>query len=186
MTRFRYAFLVAASIGIFLVSEAAPLQQEPFEKREWPESHITLMVPHDWKTLVEKTDDDSVFHISPEPLDNSAGYQVGLAINILRSVPSVMGQKPSEYVQSLIQQIQERSEQEPVIRTTQSSTFKISRVEYSLPSDSENLNVINIMEANDATGTLYMIVWQAPESRAKSLADTREKIFTSIELDPKF
>ncbi len=181
------------TIWLFLLfpcfSSAVASEQDQFEKKEWSEPRITLMAPRGWQTLLEKTDDTSIFHVSPEPIDTAAtGYQVGLAINILRSVPSIMGQKPSEYAQSLVDQIRERNEQEPTVRTMQSAGFKIYRVEYTLVAaeGEESLNVVNILEANDFTGTLYMIVWQAPESQTQSFSETREKILASIQLDPTF
>lgn len=191
MTGFQPHSLVSpiVIVWLFLLFPCFPAasEEDQFEKKEWSESRITLQAPRGWQTLLEKTDDTSIFHVSPEPMDaNTAGYQVGLAINILRSVPSVMGQKPSEYAQNLIDQIRERSEQEATVRTTQSASFKIYRIEYTLATDKDSLNVVNILEANDSTGTLYMIVWQTPESQTQSFSETREKILASIQLDPTF
>ncbi len=174
-------------VFFLLFSCPSHAQQDQFEKKEWAESHITLLAPRDWQVLLEKSDDAPICHISPEPIDaTTASYQVGLAINILRSVPSTMGQKPSEYAQSLIEQIRERSDQEITVQSTQSTLFKIYRVEYSLVTDDESMNIINILEANDSTGTLYMMIWQAPESKAQSFSEMREKVLNSIHLDPAF
>jgi|GEM_PF-5986525 len=184
---FHSLFSPIVIVWLFLSFPCFLVAQDQFEKKEWSEPRITLEAPRGWQTLLEKTDDTSIFHVSPEPIDaTTAGYQVGLAINILRSVPSVMGQKPSEYAQNLVDQIRERSEEEPTVRTTQSTGFKIYRIEYTLATDKDSLNVVNILEANDSTGTLYMIVWQNPESQTQSFSETREKILASIQLDPTF
>jgi uncharacterized iron-regulated protein len=97
-----------------------------------------------------------------------------------------MGQKPSEYANTLIDQIRERSEKDITVHASQFAPYKLYRVEYSLLNENETLKVVNLLEANDATGTLYMVVWQAPESKEKVFSGTREKILSSIQLDPVF
>lgn len=179
--------LRAWAILFFTMFLAVSSETEQLERKEWQEAHLSLLVPEGWHVLREETDGSPVFHISPEPLElASAGYQVGLAINILQGVPSILGQKPSEYADTLISQIRERNDKEISVRATQSLPFKLYRVEYSILSESETLSIVNILEANDSTGTLYMMVWQVPASQESLFSETREKILGSIQLDPTF
>ena len=41
-----------------------------------------------------------------------------------------------------------------------------------------------VLEANDSTGTLTVILWQSPKEEAAKLHDLREEILAGIKLDP--
>jgi hypothetical protein len=55
-----------------------------------------------------------------------------------------------------------------------------------IESEAGNVEMINIAKANDATGTLYFLSWQAPAAETETIKDLREKILSSLKLDPAF
>ncbi len=72
------------------------------------------------------------------------------------------------------------------MKKTTEGDFVVYRAEYKIEADSGNVEVINLAKANDKTGTLYFLTWQAPQAEEAKMGPLREEIFKSLKLDPTY
>jgi hypothetical protein len=74
----------------------------------------------------------------------------------------------------------------PKIEPVKEGTIESYRASHQIEGENGNVEMINIAKANDGTGTLYFLTWQAAASEADSIKELREKILASLKLDPAF
>ncbi len=171
-------------LAVFAASAA--LAQDPAWKEETlPAIKATLQLPEGWHLKEETEDGVAVYQITREKLESSNdSFTDELILSATPKVPERAGMKPSEYASELLASALEEGGKE--LQKSEEGAIKSFRTEYTIESEQGKMLVINIAKANDTTGTLYFLTWQSLASEPAALADQREKILSSLKLDPAY
>jgi hypothetical protein len=153
--------------------------------REIPEIHATMLLPKEWTLLPGKLLEGDVLLATREKITSESDpWATGLSMTIDRNGAKDSGQKASDYALALAHQASDKAGDEASpITESQAGPFHRIRFEFPVAGD-QPLLVTEVLEANDSTGTLTVILWQSPKEEAAKLHDLREEILAGIKLDP--
>jgi hypothetical protein len=151
-----------------------------------PEIHGKISLPKDWVLLPGKLLEGDVLLATREKITNENDpWTTGLSMTIDRNGAKDSGQKASDYALGLAREAREKAGEEATpIKESQAGSFHEIRFEFPLAAD-QPLQVTEVLRANDATGTLAVILWQMPKPEAVQLQGLREAILSGLILDPK-
>jgi len=158
--------LIAILILAFVVSARAddslPTAPSGYSWQRLVAIKSALLKPDGWFFEQVKKGQTDGYFIAMEDIDQSEAFQTGLTLNCIRDVPKKSGQAPSDYAASLADaaakkyQLLDRS-------TSQQGSFRAVRFRYvDAPSGKESITVYQLMIANDKTGTLFLVIFEAP------------------------
>jgi hypothetical protein len=173
-------FLLAA------LAVSTALAQDPvWKEQSLPAIKASLQLPEGWSIKEETEDGVVVYQITREKLESSSDtFTEELILSTTPKVSERAGMKPSEYAAELLAPALEEGGKE--LQKSEEGALKSFRTEYMIESEQGKMLVINIAKANDTTGTLYFLTWQSLASEPAALSESREKILSSLKLDPAF
>lgn len=151
-----------------------------------PEIHGKISLPKDWALLPGKLLEGDVLLATREKITNENDpWTTGLSMTIDRNGAKDSGQKASDYALGLAREAHDKAGEEATpIKESQTGSIHEIRFEFPLSAD-QPLQVTEVLRANDATGTLAVILWQMPKPEAVQLQGLREAILSGLILDPK-
>lgn len=175
------------AIAVFLVLATTALAQEPvLKKQELTTVKGSILVPEGWFFKEDTDEGVSIYQISREKGDKEGEpFSVGLILTVTPKVPERAGESPSQYAADILPS----SADEPggkELTKTEEGALKVFRTEYIVEGEPGNIKIVNLAKANDATGTLYFVTWQSPDFDEETLKELREKILSSLTVDPSF
>ncbi len=168
-------------LSFFLASAAFAGDLPELEARPLPEIKGSIVLPKDWFVKTDKEDDVVIYQFSREKPGDGA-FSTGLILTVTPKVPERTEMKPSQYgIEMLTATLDEGA---PKIEPVKEGALESYRASHLIESETGNVEMINIAKANDATGTLYFLTWQSPVAETETIKDLREKILSSLQLDP--
>jgi hypothetical protein len=173
---------------LFLVLTAALAfgQQPTLKEQALPAIKGSILLPEGWHLKEESEDGVIVYQISRDKAESEEEiFSTGLILSVTTKVPDRASMKPSEYARDILTSAQEEGEGAK-LEKTQEGPLECLRLEYTIESEEENIKVINLAKANDATGTLYFATWQSTEKEEAALKPVRDAVLSSMKLDPSF
>lgn len=150
------------------------------QKRDLPSVKASIELPEGWQVKEESEDGVAVFQVSREEPGGGAST-AGFTLTVTTKIPERANMKASEYAKDLL-----GSSELDHVKETEEEPWKCFSTEYAIEGDGGNVEVVNLAKANDQTGTLYFLSWQSREAEDVELGPLREKIFSSLKLDPGF
>ena len=142
-----------------------------------------LLKPDGWFLKQTKKGQTDAFFITKEDIDQSGAFQTGLTLNCIRDVPKKTGQTPSDYAASFANaaatkyKLVERS-------SSQQGPFHGVRFRYvDAPVGKESITVYQLLIANDKTGTLFLVIFEAPTSTWSEAWKSGDTILKKMLLD---
>ena len=121
-----------------------------------------VLKPDGWFYKHEKKGETDGFFISREDVNQSRRFRTGLTLNCVRDVPGKTGRSPSVYAASLVEaaaadhSLTDRS-------SSEQGPFRGIVFRYvSAPAGEEVVTIHQVLIANDKTGTLFMVLFEAP------------------------
>lgn len=168
-----------------VTSTPSPAASSPLAPHALPEIHATMLLPKDWTLLPGKLLEGDVLLATREKISSENDpWTTGLSMTIDRNGAKDSGQKASEYALALAHEASEKAGDEASpLAQSQTGPFHQIRFDFPVVGD-QPLLVTEVLEANDSTGTLAVILWQSPKEEASKLHDLREQILSGIKLDP--
>jgi len=159
--------------------------QPTLATRDLPEIHAKISLPKEWSLLPGKLLEGDVLLATREKITSeNEPWTTGLSMTIDRNGPKDSGQKASEYAMALAREAREKAgEEASPLKESQSGPFHEIRFDFPLASDPP-LHVTELLRANDATGTLAVIIWQMPKKESLKLQSLRDSILSGLILDP--
>jgi len=173
--------LQALAFFIFL---ALPAMAADPPLKELPLTAVkaSMQIPEGWNVKEDNEEGVIVYQISREQVTESGGISsVGLTLSVTPDVPGRAQMSPSKYAAELLAFSVEDG---GVITESQSAPFHTLRTEYAVEGEAGHLRIVDVAIANDTTGTLYFLAWQAPDVEAKAVSELREKVIASLTFDP--
>ena len=164
---------------------ATETNQPALATRDLPEIHAKISLPKEWSLLPGKLLEGDVLLATREKITSeNEPWSTGLSMTIDRNGPKDSGQKASEYAMALAREAREKAgEEASPLKESQSGPFHEIRFDFPLASDPP-LHVTELLRANDATGTLAVIIWQMPKEESLKLQSLRDSILSGLILDP--
>lgn len=162
-----------------LIASAARAQAPALARRDLPSIKASLELPEGWSLTEESEDGVFVFQVRGAETAAAASF----TLTVTTKVPERAAVKPSEYARDLLGAADGG---EGGVQAGDEGPLKIFLSDYFIEGENGNIKVVNQAKANDQTGTLYFLSWQAPEAESLALDPLREKIFASLKLDPAF
>jgi len=150
-----------------------------------PEIHGSIELPKDWTLLPGKLLEGDVLLATREKITSENDpWTTGLSMTIDRNGAKDSGQKASDYAMSLAREAQEKAgEEASLLKESTAGAFHEIRFDFPIAGD-QPLSVTEVLRANDATGTLVVILWQSSKEESAKLHDLREQILAGLKLDP--
>jgi hypothetical protein len=142
-----------------------------------------VLKPDGWFFKQAKKGQTDGFFITKEDIDQSGAFQTGLTLNCIRDVPKLIGQAPSDYAASMADSAATKHELVERL-TSQQVPFRAVRFRYvDAPTGKESITVYQLLIANDKTGTLFPIIFEAPTSSWSEAWKSGDIILKKLFLD---
>lgn len=181
----RFFLILALSAGLARAQEAGPSPAPATREFALPAIKASLQLPEGWYVREQTEDGVTVYQISREKVESENDtFTAGLILSVTPKVPERAEMKPSAYAAELLSSTQEDSTEQ--LKKTQNGPFETFRTDYQIEADPSSLQMSSVATANDTTGTLYFVTWQAPASEEEKIAPIREAILSSFKFDPAF
>jgi len=149
------------------------------------EIHARIALPKDWTLLPGRLLEGGVLIATREKIsgENDA-WITGLSMTIDRNGAKDSGQKASAYALGIAREaLGKAGEEASPMKESQSGVFHEIRFDFPVAGDPP-LQITEVLRANDATGTLAVILWQMPQAGSNSLLELREDVLSGLVLDP--
>jgi len=146
----------------------------------------SVSLPAGWSSSQETVGEEGVFvyHFG-KSTDAGALEAAPVTMSVTTKVPERTEQKPSEYAAALLDIPLDDGTNAPIQKVVLNGQPS-SRTEYDFVGDRGKMRAVSVAIPNDQTGTLYFFAWQAPLDEALELEALREKVLTSLKIDPGF
>ena len=116
--------------------------------------------------------------IIKEDIDKLGKFDTGLTVNVIKDIPSKSKMSPSQYAQEYVKQA-EASKKVLNKWTTVMGPFKAYGCLYA----SKGTMIHNLLIANDKTGSMYFVIFEAPEKEWKDAWKIGEPIMKKLLID---
>lgn len=170
-------------LSLVLAFEVFAADPPELEEKALPEIKGSITLPKEWFVKVDKEDDVVVYQFSREK-PTETGFATGLILTVTPKVTERTEMKPSQYGLEMLSAMQEDGA--PKIEPVKEGAIESYRAAHQIEGENGNVEMINIAKANDATGTLYFLTWQAPVAEEATIKDLRESILSSLKLDSAY
>jgi hypothetical protein len=172
LTRLVAAFLLIQSTFARELPPAPP----GFAWQEIPELKAALLRPNGWFFKREKQKDTLAYFITQENIDNGGEFQTGLTVNVSRRTDSAV-----ERAKRMVERIASTKHGEKWAKEV--GPFK----EFGCLSKDSDANGTTLMQtlavANPKTNTLYLFMFESPESNWDAAWKTGKQIMDTLALD---
>lgn len=185
-------FPLLLSVGGFLA--ALPGVCADAIQRSVPGFHVerlepiqaSIQIPDGWHFRSEQKNDTTAFFVTREPLDTAATFKIGLTINCVRHVTDKAHVKPSKYIDAFTR-LMDTKESITNPRTNNQGPFNMIWFDVDLPNEGRNATHVKyFLIANDTTDTMYIMLFEAPQSEWTEAYEKGVVMLKNIVLDVTF
>jgi hypothetical protein len=166
--------------------EQLPPPPGGFTRQHFKEIKAHFLKPTGWFIKHERKDDTEAFFLTKENIAQDRFFTTGLTLNCLRDLRKRTGKTPSADAAALAEQaasdylLTERS-------SSQQGPFKIVKFRYDfLPPTQMKITIQQVLVANDATSTLYLLTFEATKASWAEEWKIGELMLDQMNLDKKF
>jgi hypothetical protein len=180
--------LTLLSLTMFAQTLFASELPEPPEGFNWyrmEKVKCAILIPDGWHTKHQGAGDQNMWTISEENTDKQGSYKTGLAFIVRQNVSTKPQGKvpPSAFAKAIFAEAKKGREFEKE-GARQAGPFWSMMYQYvDAPPNLEPIRVYNLLYANDSTGTLFQITYEAPLNNWNKAWDKGAVILEKIMLD---
>lgn len=162
-----------------------PTRGPSLTMHEVPGIRAKVPVPEGWTFLPGKPLEGDVLLVVKEKIrDENDPWTTGFSMTVDRNGAADSGLKPGEYALGIAREAREKAGDEAsAITESTNGVFREIRFDFPVQGDAP-LMVTEILRANERTGTVAVILWQAPRDESASLRSFRDAVLSGITLDP--
>ncbi|MBN1550544.1 hypothetical protein JW979_03700 [bacterium] len=141
-----------------------------------------LLIPDGWFFKHETKAGTEAFFVTKEDINLNGVFKTGLTLNILKNIDAKSSMPPSVYAMKLMSEI---CSSNTVIKSSSGDNgpFKTFLFQVNSKNDNETLIIHHVLAANDATGTLWLYIFEAPEEQWKEAWKTGEVMLNILALE---
>lgn len=150
-----------------------------------PEVRASVQLPEGWASTPEPDPEEGVFVYHLGKSAEGGGEVAPVTLSVTTKVTERTSQKPSEYAAALLDIPLDDGSNAPVQKITLNDLPSL-RTEYDFEGDRGKMRAVSVAIPNDRTDSLYFFAWQAPLDEPLELEALREKVLSSLKIDPAF
>lgn len=171
--------LALASAALALDLPAPP---RGYTWHECPDVKGALLVPDGWHFRRLEAEGKVAYFVTPEPFEPPQPFDVGLTFNVVRDVERKMGKNPTGFAKQYIGTI---TSSYPNARTWESTlgAFTGYGAIYHANKETTSYQIYNMVLTNDATGTAYVVTFEAPVADWERQWATIEPVVKRLAID---
>jgi len=155
-----------------------PTAPDGYSWQEIPEIKAAFLKPTGWHFKRESKKGTLAYFITKEDIDKVGRFDTGLTINVIREMK---GRSAVEYAKSFIDRLTSDKRGEQWTRT--SAPLVQFGCRYKAADARGMAKVHTLMVANQKTNTLYLFIFESPESEVDSTGKTGERIMDMLAID---
>jgi hypothetical protein len=140
-----------------------------------------LLQPKGWFFREDKGRDGGACVVSREAIEGGKQYQVGLVINLIRSIPTKKGMQPSAFGHAYVLEVAKAHDVLDKAEGPQ-GPFVAARIEHR-SKVKPILHQYTLVIANDRTGSAFLVVAEAPEQEWAKAWSTLEPVVKKMLID---
>lgn len=178
-------------IGLFLlffvqisIAQELPTPPMGFEWVEAPEIKGAFLKPIGWHYKKYKQGETQGYFITKENIDKKGGFITGFTMNVIPGIPEKMSTTPTQFAKSFIRKasVSRKNLIKPWSRSM--GPFNSYGVVIKNPDPEKgDYNTHNLVISNDNTGTVYIVIFEAPTKDWESSWKVGEVILNKLLID---
>ncbi len=179
--------IIVISISILSqLSIALDLPTPPtgFEWVEAPEIKGAFLKPNYWHFKKHKQGEIKGYFITKENIDEKGSFTTGVTINVIPGIPEKTNVSPTQFAAAFIK---EASDSRKIIKTPWRHSMGPFNAFGVVLQNSDPIkgdyNTHNLVISNDQTGTVYMVIYEAPVTNWETSRKTGEVILGKLFID---
>jgi hypothetical protein len=170
--------LLAFCSGMIFAADL-PTAADGFTWQEVPELKAAFLKPQGWFFKREEQKDTLAYFITKENIDQSGDdFKTGLSVNVFRKLKK---SKAIDQAQYMIANLVKKYHVEPFQRNI--GPFYQLGCELKDTDSTGTIMMREIAVANEKTNTLYLFIFESPESEWGTASKTGEQIINKLALD---
>lgn len=162
-----------------------PDPPEGFSWQALPEIKAAFLLPANWHYLAEERDGTKAYFLTKQDIASDGMFTTGLSINVVSNVPKRANVTAELYAEALAASVAELPGAE--IQDSWSRVegpFHSYGVRYRTPKPDGSFLIIHQLNVGNAkTGTLYILIFEAPEAEWEEAWSSGEAIMRAFSLD---
>lgn len=160
-----------------------PVAPGGFKWQEASGLKVALLRPIGWFYKEDQSGTTTALFITKESIQKKEKFETGLTLNCVRDIPAKAGMAPSAYAIAFAQQAATTHKLDEQTDFDQ-GPFKAVRFRYvDAPKGMTSVTICHLLIANDRTGTLFLVIFEAPTKNWESEWKIGEVIFKKMLLD---
>lgn len=161
---------------------------QPPEGYTWKKFDVikaALLVPEGWYVKHQGGGDKNLWAISKEDVDKTGSFETGLTFISTQNVSTKPQGKvpPSKFADAMLKEIKKRYSLEREASGPQGPFYAVRYQYIDAPKGKTAIRIYNLLMANDKTGTLYQVVYEAPLNEWDDAWKIGEPILKRILID---
>lgn len=145
-----------------------------------------FLKPTGWYTKEESKSDTQGCFVTKEKIVGSGLFRTGLTVNAIPDIPSKKGVKASEFAEAVFENTKDK------MRTSDEKVGKqgpfqvYSHIVYPEPQAGQEIVMYQMYAANDATGSLFVILYESPKEEWTDAWKMGKNIIANMAMNGEF
>ena len=144
-----------------------------------------LLRPDSWFFRRVADGSQLAYFITKEAWEPPRSFDVGFTFNVIFDIPGRLGMPPTEYGERFVARAAERRQVERTW-SHEMGPFKAHGIVYLGVGENSGFKFFNLVIANDKTGTVYLAIFEAPESGWDAEWQVIEPTIQRLGIDDEF
>lgn len=140
-----------------------PTPPKGYKWAKCPEIKGAFLRPHGWHFKKSKQGSTLGFFITKENISKNGQFMTGLTVNVIPDIPKKQSMSPYEYAR-VYRETTRKSEKITQEWNKDMGPFRSVGFVFDKKDKAGDFRVHNLLIANDNTGTLYLVMFEAPIS----------------------
>jgi tetratricopeptide (TPR) repeat protein len=165
-----------------------PAPPEAYDWVRMPLAQAAFVKPKGWFEVNKQTKDAITYVISKEKADDDNQFNTGLTLIAIKNLKSKKGISPTEFALKMVAEIKKSAVDTVLqIKDISQGPFSSILVKYeNSPPGLEPIIIHKVLTANEKTGSLYMILFEAPKVSWDKAWENGEVMMKYFLLDDEF
>ena len=152
---------------------------------ECSEFAAALLVPAGWHFLSTVSNNTPACFITRDRIDENGRFLTGITVNAFTDMRSRSGMSAYEYARKFVRELAAKTSLEDTWQSETGPYVSMGAV-FRVAGNGPGVRYYNLLVANEDTGTLYVVVFEAPMSRWAREWSIAEPVLQSLMLDDEY
>ncbi|MFT3869649.1 MAG: hypothetical protein QM715_14430 [Nibricoccus sp.] len=179
----KYIYVIVFVFATCCAATELPVAPNGFLWQEVPTIKAAILRPNDWFYKEDQSGTTTALFITKESIQKKGRFETGLTLNCVRDIPAKAGMPPSAYAVAFAQEAATKHKLDEQMAFDH-GPFKAVRFRYVDASKGiTSVTICHLLIANDKTGTLFLVIFEAPTKNWENEWKLGEVILKKMLLD---